>query len=189
MTRANKLLTATSLLALLAVPAFADTMIGGDAGLDATLHATLGNGANVNAGASASTDATVNSDGSSVATNGASDTAVTATTDVNGDGKIDAMDNAGAMASVDPNADAHAVLIGHSVWSKDGKLVGKVENVGMTNDGKLRLTVAVDAALQSDIRRFSVDVDSTAKLDGDLKLGWSEADLMTTLDADAKTNG
>ncbi len=59
----------------------------------------------------------------------------------------------------------------------------------MTEEGKLRLIVALDEKVVSEIRSFSVDLDADAKLDGDVKLGWTEAELMTALAADVAAKG
>ncbi len=129
MTRVTKFLAASSVIALMAVPAFADTMIGGDAGLGATLHATTGAGANVTAGADAATGTTIKTDGNGVkvTSSGTTEAGVAATVDTNGDGKIDALDEATAMTEMDANAEAHAAIVGHGVWDKDGMMLGKVE--------------------------------------------------------------
>ena len=161
MTRVTKFLATSSILALLAAPALAQGLLGG-VDLNSTLKIESSEGLSADGKVGATADGEVTTEGA---------------TNLNAD----------ADAEAKAMADVRGELIGRGVFTNDGVQIGRVTAVkaAADADGKMRVIIGIEDAIQSEVRLFSMMVDADVMIDGDLKLGWSQAELMAALSAQA----
>jgi len=170
MSLVTKLLAATAMVAALGAPAMALDVNAG-AGVGITLHDNNGhNGGPDTSGLDLSLDGNA---------------AVADSSKGNADVSADAAANVDVAADADERA---ARFLGRSVISADGQVIGTVSQSRATADGGAEVVVALADGIQSEARQFSLDLAAEVSADADLKLGWTQAELLTNLDAQAKAD-
>jgi hypothetical protein len=152
--------TSTAVAALMALPVSALSL---DTGAKISVTA---NDSGVSAGASAETTA---------GTGGTGEAAVATGTE--------------AVAEAQTEAEATSDFIGDIVVSSEGQTVGMVDSVKTDAEGQMQLVVTLDGAIESSVSQFAVAIDASAESDGEVKLGWTTAELVATLEAQASASG
>lgn len=177
------------------LPASALTL-GSDAGVSVGVGANIGS-----TGVSVGTKAGTSAGGSTSAEGGAAVVAEGEGTSpmgtAEGAGKLGIVVAATAAANgdADLNGDGGAQILtqsafmGNSVITADGKTVGTIDKVWLDGSGKSHLQVKLNDSLDRDYSHFSVMMNGEANADGSVKLGWTEAELMSTLDAQVAAQG
>lgn len=112
---------------------------------------------------------------------------IDAATDVQLSALTDAEATAATTAQTDPAAPAlsaeAAAFASNAVVSSDDQAIGTVTSVEPGDNGNIKLIIALDSAVGAKAKAFSVQLAPDAKADGTVKLSWSKADLVTTLDS------
>jgi len=88
--------------------------------------------------------------------------------------------NDAAMKALSLEAQAFA---SNTVVSSDDQAIGLVQRVQQGDGGNIELIIAFDSSIVGKVKGFSIQLAPDAKADGTLKLAWTKADLLTTLDA------
>jgi hypothetical protein len=78
--------------------------------------------------------------------------------------------------------DAESAFIGNRVLSSDGVEIGVVQEVVTQSDGSKLLVVVQNGGTESE-SRFTLTVDGAATADGEISLGWTEAELSAAVGA------
>lgn len=86
---------------------------------------------------------------------------------------------------VDLNLVSDSAFAGNVVMTSDGMEIGQVDEVWLGTDGNARVFVKLTETNDDAIERFMITVKGDASADGTIQLGWSEAELMAALKADA----
>jgi hypothetical protein len=93
-------------------------------------------------------------------------------------------------ADVAVNAEERAgKFIGKSVISADGQVIGTISQAQATAEGSTEVVVSLAEAIEAETRLFRLDLAAEVSADSDLRLAWTEAQLMTALQAQAESNG
>lgn len=89
-----------------------------------------------------------------------------------------------AMPALAPGLeiDPESGFVGNSVVTSDGVQVGMVQEVVTQSDGSKMLVVVRDGGMSTE-SRFTLTVDGAAVADGQISLGWTEAELSSAVSA------
>lgn len=109
------------------------------------------------------------------------DVQLTPLTEAEATAAANAMTSADAAAT--PVAPDAAAFAANAVVSADDEVIGTVSGVEQGDGGNIKLIIALDASIGSQVKAFSVQLAPDAKADGTVKLGWNKADLLSTLES------
>lgn len=182
----KSLLASSAIVGLLAAPAMALSLdTSADLSVDSTVSAT---GIDAGVGASTKVATSVETNGSKKVGAGVEGSAAVGATSETGmaKGVTNAIEKQSTFAAA-----ADSAFMGNIVLSSDGEEIGTVNSVMVDADGNVKILVDIDSALETKAKRFSLNIGSTSEADGEIKLGWTKAELMTSFDAQvsAAANG
>lgn len=165
MTVISKLLATSAIVVALGAPAMAlDVNTTADLGAGITLH---DNNRHNGGPDSSGIDLSLRND--------------TATADLN----ANVTGNAQVAASAEERASR---FLGKSVISSEGVVIGTVSQARANADGGTEVVVALADGIRTEARQFTLDLAANVSADSDLKLGWTQAELVSELNAQARAS-